>query len=158
MSGFFESGDELATQALLEAKADVRRALTKIEIQLSGLTKLNPSAAMELRRDAVTFLAGAQDLRGRNSDATHLSLVGAPAETNERIPEIEIAIMEILEGENAGMHLEDINARLEDLGHNASRGGLSVRLHRMVRAGRLTSPARGHYALSTLEQARRSQA
>jgi hypothetical protein len=41
------------------------------------------------------------------------------------------------------------------MGFEITKGNLSVKLHRMIKSGRLVSTARGYYALSTMERARR---
>jgi DNA-binding transcriptional regulator PaaX len=61
----------------------------------------------------------------------------------------------LLEGEISGMHVDAIFELLCEMGFEITKGNLSVKLHRMIKSGRLISTARGFYALSTMERARR---
>jgi DNA-binding transcriptional regulator PaaX len=69
--------------------------------------------------------------------------------------EIEDFIMDIL-GENpTGLSVQDIVNDLAEAQLEIRRQTLVVRLHRMVRAGKLSSLAHGHYVLSEAERSRR---
>ena len=69
--------------------------------------------------------------------------------------EIEDFIMDIL-GENpTGLSVQDIVNDLAEAQLEIRRQTLVVRLHRMVRAGKLSSLAHGHYILSESERGRR---
>jgi DNA-binding transcriptional regulator PaaX len=73
----------------------------------------------------------------------------------DRSGEFEPMIVEVLEGEPGGMHVDAVFELLSEMGFDITKGNLSVKLHRMIKAGRLISTARGFYALSTMERARR---
>jgi DNA-binding transcriptional regulator PaaX len=100
----------------------------------------------------VEFLVAAGDAQVRRGDS-HLSVVGR--NPNDRAGEIEPMIVELLEGETGGMHVDAVFELLCEMGFEITKGNLSVKLHRMIKAGRLISTARGFYALSTMERARR---
>ena len=68
--------------------------------------------------------------------------------------EVEEFILEILAENPAGLSVQDLVDNLEDAALDIKRKTLVVRLHRLVHAGRLTSLAHGHYALSEAERAR----
>ncbi len=111
-----------------------------------------PPSGLDLRRSAVEFLASAGDSQARRGE-THLSVVArAPS---DRASEMEPMLIEMLEGEPGGMHVDAIFELLAEMGFEVTKGNLSVKLHRMIKAGRLVSTARGFYALSTMERARR---
>lgn len=151
MSGGFEQNSEFLALAAREARDETRRLLAKIEIVISGLSAKDPAAGLDLRRSTVEFLAGAGEVAGRRGEA-FLSVVGRPS---DRASEIEPMIVEMLEGEAGGLHVDSIFELLTEMGFEITKGNLSVKLHRMLKAGRLVSTARGFYALSTMERARR---
>jgi hypothetical protein len=152
MSAGFEQNAEFLALAAREARDETRRLLARIEIVISGLAAKDPAAGLDLRRSAVEFLAAAGDGVARRGDA-FLSVVGRPQ--SERASEIEPMIVEMLESEAGGMHVDAVFEMLTEMGFEITKGNLSVKLHRMLKAGRLISTARGFYALSTMERARR---
>jgi hypothetical protein len=152
MSATFEQNAEFLALAAREARDETRRLLSRLEIVIAGLSAKDPAAGLELRRSTVEFLAAAGDGQARRGE-TYLSVVGRPP--SERASEIEPMIVEMLEGEPGGMHVDAIFELLTEMGFEITKGNLSVKLHRMLKAGRLVSTARGFYALSTMERARR---
>ncbi len=166
MNGMFEQSQDFLGLAAREAKDEVRRLLARIEVNISGLAAKDAAAGFDLRRMAVEFLANAGDApatRGRPGGENIIPVAsresvgrnaGAPA-VPEKFNEIEAMIIEVLEGEASGMHVDAIHELLPELGFEITKGNLSVRLHRMIKTGRLMSTARGCYALSTIERARR---
>ena len=160
MSATFEQNAEFLGMAAREAREEARRLLARIEIVIAGLTCKDPAAGLDLRRTAVEFLVAAGDAQGAGLGVAlarrgegHLSVVGRSP--NDRAGEIEPMIVELLEGENGGMHVDAVFELLCEMGFEITKGNLSVKLHRMIKAGRLISTARGFYALSTMERARR---
>ena len=145
----FEQNAEFLALAAREARDETRRLLARLEIVISGLAAKDPATGMELRRSAVEFLAAAGDVQARRTDS-HLSVVG-----RDRSGEVEPMIVELLEGEAGGMHVDAVFELLCEMGFEITKGNLSVKLHRMIKSGRLVSTARGFYALSTMERARR---
>ncbi|MCI4678995.1 hypothetical protein K9U39_09070 [Rhodoblastus acidophilus] len=152
MSAGFEQNAEFLALAAREARDETRRLLARLEIVIAGLAAKDPAAGLDLRRSAVEFLASAGDGVARRGDA-FLSVVGRPQ--SERASEIEPMIVEMLESEAGGMHVDAVFEMLTEMGFEITKGNLSVKLHRMLKAGRLISTARGFYALSTMERARR---
>lgn len=153
MSATFEQNAEFFALAAREAREEVRRLLARIEVNIAGVAAKDPAAGLELRRSAVEFLVAAGDAQVRRPPDAHLSVVGRGA--GDRAGEIEPMIVELLEGETAGMHVDAVFELLCEMGYEITKGNLSVKLHRMIKAGRLISTARGFYALSTMERARR---
>ncbi len=153
MSSGFEQNAEFFALAAREARDEARRLLARIEIIISGLAAKDMNAGLELRRSAVEFLASAGDAQRRGDSSSHLSVVGRTG--GDRSGEFEPMIVEVLEGEPGGMHVDAIFELLSEMGFDITKGNLSVKLHRMIKAGRLISTARGFYALSTMERARR---
>jgi hypothetical protein len=154
MSGIFEQNADFLALAAREGREEARRLLARMEIVIAGLTAKDPAAGLELRRSAVEFLVAAGDSQARRGGGeSHLSVVGRA--TSDRAGEIEPMIVELLEGETGGMHVDAIFELLCEMGFEITKGNLSVKLHRMIKAGRLISTARGFCALSTMERARR---
>jgi hypothetical protein len=151
MGAGFEQNAEFLALAAREARDETRRLLARLEIVIAGLAAKDPAAGLDLRRSAVEFLAAAGD--GARRGESFLSVVGRPQ--SERAGEIEPMIVEMLEGETGGLHVDAIFELLTETGFEITKGNLSVKLHRMLKAGRLVSTARGFYALSTMERARR---
>jgi len=152
MSGIFEQNADFLALAAREGREEARRLLARMEIVIAGLTAKDPAAGLELRRSAVEFLVAAGDAQARRGES-HLSVVGRAS--SDRAGEIEPMIVELLEGETGGMHVDAIFELLCEMGFEITKGNISVKLHRMIKAGRLISTARGFYALSTMERARR---
>jgi hypothetical protein len=152
MSATFEQNAEFIALAARESREEARRLLARIEIVIAGLTSKDPAAGLDLRRTAVEFLVAAGDAQVRRGES-HLSVVGR--NQTDRAGEIEPMIVELLEGETGGMHVDAVFELLCEMGFEITKGNLSVKLHRMIKAGRLISTARGFYALSTMERARR---
>ena len=153
MSGIFEQNADFLALAARESREEARRLLARMEIVIAGLTAKDPAAGLDLRRSAVEFLVAAGDVQARRGGDSHLSVVGRPS--SDRAGEIEPMIVELLEGETGGMHVDAIFELLCEMGFEITKGNISVKLHRMIKAGRLISTARGFYALSTMERARR---
>lgn len=153
MGSGFEQNDDFYALAAREAREEVRRLLARIEIVVAGLAAKDLSAGLDLRRSAVEFLAGAGDAQTRRGGETHLSVVARAS--SDRSGEVEPVILEALEGEGGGMHVDSIHELLGEMGFEITKGNLSVKLHRMIKSGRLVSTARGFYGLSTMERARR---
>jgi len=62
---------------------------------------------------------------------------------------IEGFILEIIRISPEGASVETIFNSIGEAGLDLSREALTVRLHRMARAGKITRPSQGHYAQST---------
>jgi CRP-like cAMP-binding protein len=71
------------------------------------------------------------------------------------VDDIEEFILDSLADSPLGLSVQDIVDRLDEAQFEIKRQTLVVRLHRMVQAGKLSSRAHGHYALSEAEHGRR---
>jgi hypothetical protein len=69
--------------------------------------------------------------------------------------EVEEFLLECLADSPLGLSVQDIVDRFDEAEVEIKRQTLVVRLHRMVQAGKLSSRAHGHYALSEAEHGRR---
>ncbi len=69
--------------------------------------------------------------------------------------DIEDFIIDILAENPTGLSVQDIVSDLDEAQLDIKRQTLVVRLHRMVRAGKLSPLAHGHYILSEAERGRR---
>jgi hypothetical protein len=141
-----------------------------LALGLGGLRAKSPERAAELL-DVITEKLEAAALQDSGKDgagtrsASGYDARGAP-EARRMTPvvvsargggadEIEDFIMDIL-GENpTGLSVQDIVNDLAEAQLEIRRQTLVVRLHRMVRAGKLSSLAHGHYVLSEAERGRR---
>jgi hypothetical protein len=154
MRATFEQNGDFIALAGREAREEAQRLLARLEILIAGLAAKDVHAGLELRRAAVEFLVacGDQPMRGGLSVVTS-------ARTSDRAPEkqgeFDAILLELVEGEEGGMHVDAIFELLTEMGVEITKGNLSVKLHRMIKAGRLISTARGCYGLSAMERARR---
>lgn len=171
------SAESFARAAANAVETQIEQLVDALEVQFAVLMKLDPQlgeADLRLVLDRLSSLSAHSPLRefaaGAVAAATpdasapvkepRLQIIrGAATEESplERLPEIETQIMDILEAEPRGMGLGDVHERLLDLGYPLTRGNLSVRLHRMVRAWRVETPARGFYALSPSAREKRDR-
>jgi hypothetical protein len=69
--------------------------------------------------------------------------------------DVEEFILECLATSPLGLSVQEIVDRFEEAAFEIKRQTLVVRLHRMVQAGKLSTRAHGHYALSEAEHGRR---
>jgi hypothetical protein len=153
MRAGFEQNAEFMVLAAREARDEVQRLLARLEIVIAGLGAKDPAAGLDLRRGAVEFLVASGDhpaVRGEGRLSVVTSARGA-----DKAGELESTILEIIEDEESGMHVDAIFELLNEMGMEITKGNLSVKLHRMIKSGRLISTARGSYGLSTMERARR---
>jgi hypothetical protein len=139
-----------------------------LALGLGGLRAKSPERAAELL-DVITEkleAAALQEKDGGSARSAGSYDARSPPETRRMTPvvvsargggvdEIEDFIMDIL-GENpTGLSVQDIVNDLAEAQLEIRRQTLVVRLHRMVRAGKLSSLAHGHYVLSEAERGRR---
>jgi hypothetical protein len=125
LRGLSATDAELAAQVLAEITARLEGAL------LSGAAgKANGRATPSDRRQPVLVSSRAAD-------------------------EVEEFLLECLADSPLGLSVQDIVDRFDEAEVEIKRQTLVVRLHRMVQAGKLSSRAHGHYALSEAEHGRR---
>jgi hypothetical protein len=145
-------------QELLQ-KADM------LALSLKGLNAAAPERAAELLDDisarleraiaggaaaGVTAVPGADDrAEPRRPTPVVVAARGGGAD------DIEDFILDILAENPAGLSVQDLVNNLDEAQLEIRRKTLVVRLHRMVHAGRLSSPAHGYYSLSEAERSRR---
>jgi hypothetical protein len=164
MRAIFEQTPEFLALAAREAREDAQRLLARLDILICGLAAKDANAGLDLRRAAVEFLATSGDHPALRGDGRLSVVASARADKSadrsaergsEKLGEPEALILEIVEGEDGGMHVDAIFELLGELGLEITKGNLSVKLHRMIKSGRLMSTARGCYGLSSMERARR---
>ena len=151
MSAPSEDGFERAIQT---TAGEAKTLAWKISLILRGLRDVDPEFSVRLQEEIVAILAPESGPRSQlaalvNARPHIVANMPSPSEPlRERVPEIELSIMDIIKEHASGMNLSAIHERLQDLNEDSiSKASLSVRLHRMVKGGRLTSPARGFYEL-----------
>jgi len=153
MRATFEQNGEFIALAGREAREEAQRLLARLEILIAGLAAKDAPAGLELRRAAIEFLVASGDQPFRAG----LSVVSSarPDRGAEKQGELESILLELVDGEEGGMHVDAIFELLGEMGVEMTKGNLSVKLHRMIKAGRLISTGRGCYGLSAMERARR---
>jgi hypothetical protein len=136
-----------------------------LALGLGGLRAKSPERAAELL-DTIMEKLEAAALQEGGTARSAAGYDARPSEPRRMTPvvvsargggadEIEDFIMDIL-GENpTGLSVQDIVNDLAEAQLEIRRQTLVVRLHRMVRAGKLSSLAHGHYVLSEAERGRR---
>ena len=146
-------------QELLQ-KADM------LALGLKGLRATAPERAVELVDDIVARLEGAIGRDG-GVGAIHPGADGRGRAEPRRIAPVVVAargggaddiedfLVDILAENPVGLSVQDIVNNLDEAQLDIKRQTLVVRLHRMVRAGKLSSLAHGHYILSEAERSRR---
>ena len=143
-------------QELLQ-KADL------LALGIKGLKAAAPDRAAELAeaigaRLAAAAATGIADAAAKDFEPSHAEprrpaavLVAARGGADE----IEDFILEILAENPPGLSVQDVVDSLDQAHLEIKRKTLVVRLHRMVRAGKLSAQAHGHYSLSEAERTRR---
>jgi hypothetical protein len=128
---------------------------------LTGLRVADPERAVELlariierlheivRREGPAVPMG--DTKAAH-DRRQPFLVSSKASESEDIEEF---LLDLLAASPKGLSVQNLMDDFEEAQLAIKRQTLVVRLHRMVRAGKLVSLAHGHYAMSDAEQARR---
>lgn len=131
-----------------------------LALGLSGLRATAPERAAEFVETLIeklvaaavpggTRVAGGE---GRPAETRRLNVVSARGGGAD---DIEDFIMDILTENPTGLSVQDIVSDLEEAQLDIKRQTLVVRLHRMVRAGKLSPLSHGHYILSEAERGRR---
>jgi hypothetical protein len=154
--------------ALRAYEQELLQKAEMLALGLGGLRAKSPDRAAELLDAIMEKLEAAtlQDSGSARIPAGYDARSPSPSEARRMTPvvvsargggadEIEDFIMDIL-GENpTGLSVQDIVNDLAEAQLEIRRQTLVVRLHRMVRAGKLSSLAHGHYVLSEAERSRR---
>jgi hypothetical protein len=149
--------------ALRAYEQELLQKAEMLALGLNGLRASAPERAAELldiitEKLAVAAIQGSGSTRGPPGDTRgraeprRLNVVttrGGGAD------DIEDFIMDILAENPTGLSVQDIVDDLEEAQLDIRRQTLVVRLHRMVRAGKISSLSHGHYVLSEAERGRR---
>jgi hypothetical protein len=151
--------------ALRAYEQELMQKAEMLALGLKGLRATAPERAMELL-EAITDKLAAAAIQGGNtripagidergqSEPRRLAPVVVSARGGGA-DDIEDFIMDILAENPTGLSVQDIVNDLEEAQLDIKRQTLVVRLHRMVRAGKLSPLAHGHYILSEAERGRR---
>lgn len=150
--------------ALRAYEQELLQKAEMLALGLNGLRATAPDRAADLLETITEKLAAAaigsgaaqtpagRDARGSQAETRRFNVVSARGGGAD---DIEDFIMDIL-GENpTGLSVQDIVNDLDEAQLDIRRQTLVVRLHRMVRAGKLSPLAHGHYILSEAERSRR---
>jgi hypothetical protein len=130
-----------------------------LALGLNGLRIADPERAIELLSRVVERL---QEIVRSDGSAAH----DPRAEKERRQPflvaskssdseDTEEFLLDLLAASPKGLSVQNLMDDFEEAQLAIKRQTLVVRLHRMVRAGKLVSLAHGHYAMTDSERARR---
>jgi hypothetical protein len=154
----------LSSEAARQIEQDL---LTKADVlahYLSGLEMTDAERAKGVLAEILTRLEQAISLetgpdaksdRSRSSERRSPVLVASRSVGAEDIEEF---ILENLANSPRGLSVQEIVDYFEEAAIEIKRPTLVVRLHRLERAGKLTSRTHGHYVLSEAEYSRRQSA
>jgi hypothetical protein len=152
--------------ALRAYEQELLQKAEMLALGLGGLRAKSPERAAELLETIVEKLEAAAVQGGASARSTQALDERGQPDTRRMTPvvvsargggadEIEDFIMDILAENPTGLSVQDIVNDLAEAQLEIRRQTLVVRLHRMVRAGKLSSLAHGHYILSESERGRR---
>jgi hypothetical protein len=150
--------------ALRAYEQELLQKAEMLALGLNGLRASAPERAAELAEIITEKLAAAAihggggaralsggDARGQ-AEARRLNVVSTRGGGAD---DIEDFIMDILAENPTGLSVQDVVNDLEEAQLEIRRQTLVVRLHRMVRAGKISTLSHGHYVLSEAERGRR---
>jgi hypothetical protein len=151
--------------ALRAYEQELLQKAEMLALGLNGLRATAPARAAELL-EAITEKLAAAAIQGGSGTRTAASGGDVRGQTETRrlnvvsargsgADDIEDFIMDILAENPTGLSVQDIVNDLEEAQLDIRRQTLVVRLHRMVRAGKISPLAHGHYVLSEAERGRR---
>lgn len=141
----------LAPERAIEILAQITKRLQQAAGHDEAMSEVPTAVPAALNTVAIPGSGGA-DVRARPEPRRPVPVIVATRTGGA--DEVEEFILEILAENPAGLSVQDLVHNLEDAALDIKRKTLVVRLHRLVHAGRLTSLAHGHYALSEAERAR----
>jgi hypothetical protein len=144
----------ISADAIRELEERLLKEADMLGIILRGLKMADPARAAQVTAAITERLQ--QALRGSAEPAAEERPRPVLVSRSEGTEAIEDFILENLEQSPRGLTVQDFVDRFDEAQLAIRRQTLVVRLHRMVQAGRLSSIAHGHYALSEAERARRS--
>jgi len=126
---------DLAKMLLGEAK--------RLTLQFETISTLDPVAFQE----AVSDLAALVDNLRAEAGAARVEVLRPETERPFDAGNTENFILDIIGIFPEGASVENIYNGVVESGAAMSREALTVRLHRMLRAGKIMRPSQGHYAL-----------
>jgi hypothetical protein len=150
--------------ALRAYEQELLQKAEMLALGLNGLRASAPDRAAELLETITEKLAAAAIQGGGNTRIPPGGDGRGQAETRRLnvvstrgggADDIEDFIMDILAENPTGLSVQDIVNDLDEAQLDIRRQTLVVRLHRMVRAGKISPLAHGHYVLSEAERGRR---
>ncbi len=142
MSYISEDNDERGAAARDLARMLLGEA-RRLALQFESVRTLDPTAFHEAVADLAALV---EELRGGSAEAGD-SVVRLDGERPAEAGNAEAFILEIIGVFPEGASVENIYNGVVESGAAMSREALTVRLHRMLRAGKVTRPSQGHYAL-----------
>lgn len=125
---------------------------------LRALSATDPDFAAQILGEITARLQSALLPQSHTSHSRPLALEARrqPVLVSSRASDdVEEFILDCLATSPLGLSVQEIVDRFEEADFEIKRQTLVVRLHRMVQAGKLSSRAHGHYALSEAEHGRR---
>jgi hypothetical protein len=149
-----EAAQQIAHDLL--SKAEV------LAVYLRGLGATDPAHAKAVFSEVVARLEQAvsseTDLESKSDRPASQRAQLRVASRSSGGDDTEEFILENLASTPNALSVQQIVDRFEEAQIEMKRATLVVRLHRMVQAGKLTSPTHAHYVLSDAEKSRRRSA
>ena len=145
----------LSLDAARQIEQDLLLKADVLAHYLNGLGVTDAERAKEVCAEIVSRLEDAVSTYGHPSAPDRSAPVLVSSRSGE---ETEEFILESLASSPRGLSVQDIVDLLVEADIEIKRATLVVRLHRMLRAGKLMSRTHGHYVLSEAEHDRRKSA
>jgi hypothetical protein len=146
----------LSLDAARQIEQDLLLKADVLAHYLNGLGVTDLGRAKEVCAEIVSRLEDAVSTYGHPSSPDRSSPVLVSSRSGGE--ETEEFILESLASSPRGLSVQDIVDLLIEAEIEIKRATLVVRLHRMLRAGKLMSRTHGHYVLSEAEHDRRKSA
>jgi hypothetical protein len=151
---------ELSADAIRQIEQDLLAKADILAYYLKGLSGVDASRAKAALGEIAARLEVALGSDG-NFDSVRRRQRASSSQRSgtvvtERTPDIENFIIDSLTNNPLGLSVQDLVDRLAETAIQIKRPTLVVRLHRMLKAGKLKSRTHGHYVLNESED-RRSQ-
>jgi hypothetical protein len=152
----------MTIDALRAYEQELLQKAEMLALGLKGVRATAPDRAAELLEAITAKLEAAAGVSARGAGVAD----SARGEQRRATPvvvsargggadDIEDFIIDILAENPTGLSVQDIVNDLDEAQLEIKRQTLVVRLHRMVRAGKISPLAHGHYVLSEAERGRR---
>ncbi|MBB4198566.1 hypothetical protein CCR94_18710 [Rhodoblastus sphagnicola] len=115
----------------------------RLALQFESILTLDAAVFHEATADLAALVEGLRSQAGPRANAPARGEVERPFDSGNT----ESFILDIIGIFPEGASVENIYNGVVESGAAMSREALTVRLHRMLRAGKITRPSQGHYAL-----------